>query len=112
MQKALHDLMDENAQGVEASLAGDLSKSPDAGSMPELIDTSPVVATTTLSSLPVDPKPRFTPAPPPVSLPVPTPSSSKPNGTGNANGAGAGGGGLGGLVRYADSDGSDVDMDV
>lgn len=113
MQKALHDMMEDNTESVEASPAEDHTHTEDASNISEPMETSPVVATTAmLPTLPVEPESGPAAVPPPVAQPAFTPSSAMLNGNGSMNGATGATGGLGGLVGYADSDGSDVEMDT
>jgi hypothetical protein len=113
MQKALHDMMEDNTESVEASPAEDHIHTEDASNIPEPMETSPVVATTAmLPTLPVEPESEPSAGQPPVAQPASTPSSARLNGNGSMNGATGTIGGLGGLVGYADSDGSDVEMDT
>lgn len=113
MQKALHDMMEDNPESVEASPAEDHTHTEDASNIPEPMETSPVVATTAmLPTLPVEPESGPAAVPPPVAQPAFTPFSARLNGNGSMNGATGTIGGLGGLVGYADSDGSDVEMDT
>ena len=107
MQKALHGLMEEGAEPMEMVPTSPLGTPSRIDNMTQSMEESP-----TTSAATPGPEPAAVSSPAIPSTVQPTSQVISPKANGAVNGGSTlGGGGLGGLVGYADSDGSDVEMD-